>query len=123
MKLTEILDEAGRLFPARLVYAEAVSHGSSTVVPGALVIAAGGGGSGREAAGEEGGGGGFGVAAWPVGAYVMTERGVRWRPALGVEATVGAIALVAVTGACRRRRACRMRVQADATRGEARREE
>ncbi len=111
MKLKEILAEAGDLLPMRLVYGDPVSHGSTTVVPGALVIAGGGGGGGRRAAGEEGGGGGFGLAAWPVGAYVLTEGGARWRSALGVEAALGAIALVAVT--CARRRSARRKRMPD----------
>jgi hypothetical protein len=51
-----------------------------TIIPAAAVRGGSGGGSGRSGD-DEGGGGGFALAARPVGAWVITDEGVTWKPA------------------------------------------
>jgi uncharacterized spore protein YtfJ len=62
------------------VYGDPVQSDGVTLVPVAAVR--GGAGGGGEGGPEGGGGGGFGVVARPVGAYVIREGSVSWRPAV-----------------------------------------
>jgi uncharacterized spore protein YtfJ len=59
------------------VYGKPVENDGVTVIPAAAVR--GGAGGGGDNAGN--GGGGFGVAARPIGAYVIRGGKVSWRPA------------------------------------------
>jgi uncharacterized spore protein YtfJ len=60
------------------VYGEPVEREGATLVPAAAVR--GGAGGGGDSEGN--GGGGFGVVARPVGAYVIRNGQVSWRPAV-----------------------------------------
>jgi uncharacterized spore protein YtfJ len=62
------------------VYGEPVERDGVTVITAAAVR--GGAGGGGEGGGDGGGGGGFGVAARPIGAYVIRDGSVTWRPAV-----------------------------------------
>jgi uncharacterized spore protein YtfJ len=62
------------------VYGDPVQSDGVTLVPAAAVR--GGAGGGGEGGPEGGGGGGFGVVARPVGAYVIRDGNVTWRPAV-----------------------------------------
>jgi uncharacterized spore protein YtfJ len=84
---------------ARDVFGKPVKSGGVTVVPVAS-ISGGGGGSTGEGSGESGArnasGLGFGFRARPIGAYVIRDGKVRWRPAVDVtRLAIGAM----VTGA------------------------
>jgi uncharacterized spore protein YtfJ len=84
---------------ARDVFGKPVKSGGVTVVPVAA-ISGGGGGSTGEGSGESGArnasGLGFGFRARPIGAYVIRDGKVRWRPAVDVtRLAIGAM----VTGA------------------------
>jgi uncharacterized spore protein YtfJ len=62
------------------VYGDPVERDGVTVIPAAAVRGgAGGGGEGGESGG---GGGGFGIVARPIGAYVIRNGTVSWRPAV-----------------------------------------
>jgi uncharacterized spore protein YtfJ len=60
------------------VYGDPVQSDGVTVVPAATVRGGAGGGGDNEG----NGGGGFGIAARPVGAYVIRDGSVSWRPAV-----------------------------------------
>jgi uncharacterized spore protein YtfJ len=60
------------------VYGDPVQSEGVTLVPAAAVR--GGAGGGGDSEGN--GGGGFGVAARPIGAYVIRDGSVTWRPAV-----------------------------------------
>ena len=62
------------------VFGEPIEAEGVTIVPAAKV--GGGGGGGGDS--EHNGGGGFGINARPVGAYVIREGAVTWRPAVDV---------------------------------------
>jgi uncharacterized spore protein YtfJ len=62
------------------VYGDAVESDGVTLIPAAAVR--GGAGGGGEGGAEGGGGGGFGIVARPVGAYVIRDGRVTWRPAV-----------------------------------------
>ena len=60
------------------VYGDPVQSDGVTLVPAAAVRGGAGGGGDNEG----NGGGGFGIAARPVGAYVIRDGRVSWRPAV-----------------------------------------
>ena len=93
MKVDELLEGARDAISVRRVYGEPIERDGVTVVPAAMVF--GGGGGGGDAEGN--GGGGFGLAGRPVGAWVIRDSEVSWRPAvdLTVVTVVGALAVVA----------------------------
>jgi uncharacterized spore protein YtfJ len=62
----------------RRVYGKPVESDGVTVIPAAAVR--GGAGGGGDSEGN--GGGGFGVMARPIGAYVIRDGKVSWRPAV-----------------------------------------
>ena len=84
-----------RALRARDVFGKPVKSGGVTVIPVASVLGGGGGGfyerekgSGKAGTGSSGPesneGFGFGVNARPVGAYVIRDGKVRWRPAIDI---------------------------------------
>ena len=87
-KIKAAANDVRSAMSARTVFAEAVSHNGTTVVPAARVRGGfGGGGGGGE--GDEGEGSGmgmgYGVSSRAIGAFVIDEGGrVRWRPAVDV---------------------------------------
>jgi uncharacterized spore protein YtfJ len=64
------------------VYGDPIERDGVTVIPAAAVR--GGAGGGGEGGDNGGGGGGFGIVARPIGAYVIRDGTVTWRPALDV---------------------------------------
>jgi uncharacterized spore protein YtfJ len=62
----------------RRVFGDPIEHDGVVVVPVAAV--SGGGGGGGDA--EHNGGGGFGLRARPVGAYVIKDGEVAWKPVI-----------------------------------------
>jgi uncharacterized spore protein YtfJ len=83
--IDELLEGARDTITVRRVYGEPIEQEGLTLVPAAAVR--GGGGGGGDSEGN--GGGGFGVAARPVGAYVIRDGEVAWRPAVDVKAGAG----------------------------------
>ena len=92
--IDEILGGARDAITVRRVYGEPIEQEGTTVVPVAAVR--GGGGGGGDSEGN--GGGGFGVAARPVGAYVIRDGEVVWRPAVDVNRLVLGWQVVSVLG-------------------------
>ena len=92
MKTDDLLQGARDAITVRRVYGDAVERDGVTLVPAAFVI--GGGGGGGDEAGN--GGGGFGLAGRPVGAWVIRDGEVSWRPAVDVTmlAAVAALGLL-----------------------------
>jgi uncharacterized spore protein YtfJ len=74
----ELYERARSAISVRNVFGEAVERDGVTVIPAARVMGGGGGGGDTEG----NGGGGFGVYAWPVGAYVIRDGQVTWKPAV-----------------------------------------
>ena len=74
---------------AKRVYAKPVKADGVTVIPAARVMggAGGGNGDGLDGAGQEGAG--FGVMARPVGAFVIKDGDVRWKPAVDLLPLLG----------------------------------
>ena len=101
MNPEELLSGVRDSLTARRVYGDPIDHEGVLVIPAASVGGGGGGGGDR----EDNGGGGFGLKARPVGAYVIKDGEVSWKPAIDVGrmllgwqvvAGIGALALWAL---------------------------
>jgi uncharacterized spore protein YtfJ len=78
MNVEELLSGARDAISVRRVYGESIEQDGFVVIPAAAV--GGGGGGGGDS--EDNGGGGFGLRARPVGAYVIKDGEVTWKPAV-----------------------------------------
>ena len=90
----------------RRVYGEPYERNGVTVIPAAQVAGGGGAGGGEDPnGGGSGGGGGFGMAARPVGAYVIRGDQVKWRPAVDLSRVLAQLTLAVLGVAVLLRRA------------------
>ncbi len=87
MDVQQLIAEARDAMTARRVYGDPYEREGVTIIPAAAVRGGSGGGGGTNAEGE-GGGGGFGLAARPVGAWVITDQGATWKPSPDVNRIV-----------------------------------
>jgi uncharacterized spore protein YtfJ len=78
VNVDELLSGARDAISVRRVFGEPIEQGDAVVVPVASVGGGGGGGGDN----EDNGGGGFGLRARPVGAYVIKDGEVTWKPAV-----------------------------------------
>ncbi len=92
MKVDELLHGAQDAMTVRRVYGEAIERDGATIVPAAMVL--GGGGGGGDEAGN--GGGGFWLVGRPIGAWVIRDGDVSWRPAVDLTllSAVGVLTLI-----------------------------
>jgi uncharacterized spore protein YtfJ len=87
MNVQELMDKVQGAASVQRVFGEPFEKDGMTVIPVAKVAAGGGGGGGEGDEGKGwGGGGGFG--GQPVGAFVIRDGKVIWRPALDLTAIV-----------------------------------
>lgn len=115
MKLDELVANAREAITVRRVYAEPYEREGVTVIAAATVAGGAGGGGGKdEQKHQEGEGGGFGVNARPVGAYVIKDRKVSWRPAIDVNRVVVNLSVVLVVFLIARARVAKARAKAEA---------
>jgi uncharacterized spore protein YtfJ len=96
MDATEVLERARDLVTVRATVGEPVTHDGMVVLPVTKIRGGGGGGTGQEAPGKEGKGGGFGVTSTPIGAFVIKDGSVTWRPAVDVNKIILGGQVVAV---------------------------
>jgi uncharacterized spore protein YtfJ len=71
---------ARKALTVRRVYGEPIEQDGVTVIPAAAIRGGAGGGGDN----QDNGGGGFGIGGRPIGAYVIANGRVRWKPALDV---------------------------------------
>jgi uncharacterized spore protein YtfJ len=97
MTIRDLIDRARAGMTAQVVYGETVAQDGVVVIPAARVSGGvgGGEGSGPQGAGE-GVGGGFGVHARPVGAFVIRNDQVSWRPVVDMNLVVAVGAALGV---------------------------
>jgi hypothetical protein len=87
----QTITQIAETFTARRVYAEPFQQQGVTVIPAAEIRGGGGvGGQGERS------GGGVGVRARPVGAYVLKDGAVEWKPAFDLSRAVFRGQIVAV---------------------------
>lgn len=78
MNVDEMLKGARDAMTVSRVYGDAIEVNGMTIIPAAEVAGGGGGGSDT----NNNGGGGFGVAARPVGSWIIRGKDVTWEPAI-----------------------------------------
>jgi uncharacterized spore protein YtfJ len=78
MNVDELLSGAREAMSARRVFGDPIEQDGTVVIP-AAAVSGGGGGGGDD---HENGGGGFGLRARPVGAYVIRDGEVTWKPVI-----------------------------------------
>lgn len=103
--IDELLRGAQDAIAAKRVFGEPIERDGVTVVP-AAAVRGGGGGGGDD---TNNGGAGFGLMARPVGAYVVSDEKVEWKPAVDVQRlmmgwqVVAGLAVLAAWSLARRR--------------------
>ncbi len=85
MQASEFLPRFADTFTARHVYSEPHTENGITIITAAAVR--GGGGMGQNESQHQGGGG-MGLSARPVGAYVLRNGRVVWKPAFDLSRIV-----------------------------------
>jgi uncharacterized spore protein YtfJ len=73
---------------ARRIYGKPYEKDGVTVIPAARISGGWGGGGGSAPDSSEGGGFGVGLHGRPVGAFVIANGKVRWKPALDMTSVV-----------------------------------
>lgn len=109
MNVTEVLSAAKDAITVKRVYAEPYEKEGVTIIPAAVVSGGAGGGSGQDDKGQEGGGGGFGVSGRPVGAFVIKDGHVSWRPAVDPNRIVAIVGVAVIAYLLSRPRMARAR--------------
>jgi uncharacterized spore protein YtfJ len=84
MDTAEVLERARDVVTVRATIGDPVHQDGVVVLPVAKIRGGAGGGTGQEAPGKEGKGAGFGVTSTPIGAFVIKDGSVSWRPAVDV---------------------------------------
>ena len=85
MDVREFTAQARDALTVKRVFGEPYEKDGMTVIPAALVQGAAGAGSGEDPQGQgKGSGSGFGMTARPVGAFIIREGELSWRPAVDV---------------------------------------
>lgn len=96
-----LMDQARSVLTVERVFGQPIEKDGTILIPAAAIRGAGGagGGGGENQRGEEGIGEGVGYAtsARPVGAYVMREGEVSWRPAIDPTRILGAATFAVVS--------------------------
>jgi uncharacterized spore protein YtfJ len=85
MDVQEVIAQARDTLTVKRVFGEPYEKDGVTVIPAARVQGGAGGGSGEDANSQgRGSGSGFGVIARPVGAFIIRDGDLNWRPAVDV---------------------------------------
>ena len=96
MEIQDVIAQARDTLTVKRVFGEPYERDGVTIIPAARVRG-GAGGGGESAQGEgKGSGSGFGITAHPVGALVLRDGELSWRPAVDVNRIVLGCQVVAV---------------------------
>ena len=77
----QLLGQTRDALTVKRVFGEAYEKNGVSIIPVASVRGTAGGGGGGDNEGNGGNGGGFGLSARPVGAFIVKDDDVSWRPA------------------------------------------
>ena len=85
MDVQDVIAQARDTLTVKRVFGEPCEKDGVIVIPAARVQGGAGGGSGEDPNGQgRGSGSGFGVTARPVGAFIIRDGDLNWRPAVDV---------------------------------------
>ena len=116
MKVNETLSTARDTLTVKRVFAEPYEKDGITLITAAAVLGGAGGGHGTDPKGQEGEGGGYAAHARPVGAYIIENGRVTWRPALDLNRLLTLLCMITFALLLRRPRSPKQRV-ADSNQG------
>jgi uncharacterized spore protein YtfJ len=97
MEVQDVIAQARDTLTVKRVFGEPYEKDGVTVIPAARVQGGAGGGTGEDPSGQgRGSGSGFGVTARPVGAFIVRDGELSWRPAVDVNRIIlgGQVVLV-----------------------------
>ncbi|UMG93286.1 spore germination protein GerW family protein [Nocardioides sp. TF02-7] len=104
-----MLGAASDAITVERVFARLYEKDGLTVIAAAAVSGGAGGGSGTDPNGQQGGGAGFGANARPVGAYVIEDGSLTWRPAVDPNRIITMVGLIVIVWLLRRPRPTKAR--------------
>jgi uncharacterized spore protein YtfJ len=85
METHDVIAQARDALTVKRVFGEPYENDGVTIIPAARVHGTAGGGGGQDPQSQgQGSGSGFAIAARPVGAFVIRDGELRWRPAVDV---------------------------------------
>ena len=85
MEVEDVIGQARDALTVKRVFGEPYQQNGVTVIPAARVRGGAGGGRGEGPESEgKGSGSGFGITAHPVGAFILHDGELSWRPAVDV---------------------------------------
>jgi uncharacterized spore protein YtfJ len=97
------------------VFGEPYEKDGATIIPAARIQGGAGGGSGEDPQGQgKGSGSGFGITTRPVGAFIIRDGQVSWRPAVDVTRIVLGGQMVAVVALLTVRTILKARIKVNA---------
>jgi uncharacterized spore protein YtfJ len=96
MNATDVLTKVRDVMTVRTAVGEPVMQDGVVVLPAAKIRGGAGGGIDSADVGDGGVGGGFGMTTTPIGAFVVKEGNVTWRPAIDVNKVILGGQIVAV---------------------------
>jgi uncharacterized spore protein YtfJ len=89
MEVQDVIAQARDALTVKRVFGEPYEKDGVTIIPAARVQGGAGAGSGEDPQGQgKGSGSGFGMTARPVGAFIIREGELTWRPAVDVNRIV-----------------------------------
>ena len=113
MEIQEAIAQARDTLTVKRVFGEPYEKDGVTVIPAARVQGGAGGGSGEDTQGQgKGSGSGFGLTARPVGAFIIRDGELSWRPAVDVNRIVLGGQVVAIVALLTVRAIIRSRAKA-----------
>ncbi|HEX2090316.1 MAG TPA: spore germination protein GerW family protein [Actinomycetota bacterium] len=113
MDVQTVITQARDALSVKRVFGEPYEKNGMTVIPVAKIQGGAGGGVGEDAGGaQKGSGTGFGIAARPVGAFVIRGDEMTWRPAVDVNRIILGGQIIAIAALLTIRSIVKARAQA-----------
>lgn len=114
MEVGDVITQARDTLTVKRVFGDPYEKNGLTVIPAAKVQGGAGGGDGEGPEGRgRGSGSGFGVNARPVGAYVIKDGELTWRPAVDINKVILGGQVVAIVALLTIRAIVRARASRD----------
>jgi uncharacterized spore protein YtfJ len=117
MGVEDVIGQARDALTVKRVFGEPYEKDGTTVIPVAAIRGGAGGGGGQDQDGNGGSGSGFALSARPVGAFVVREGEVTWRPAYDATSVallgevVALVAILALRGMVKARAKARRKAR------------
>jgi uncharacterized spore protein YtfJ len=96
MNGADVITKVRDVMTVRTAIGEPVIQDGVVILPAAKIRGGAGGGMNNDESEDGGAGGGFGVTSTPVGAFVIKDGAVSWRPAVDVNKVILGGQIVAI---------------------------